>query len=101
MNFFPIILNSNNKLNFSDIYFSLVKKKLRKNLFEHIISHTENDYYSLDEFSNKFNYNIDIVKKAVKDLIQELEKLNWKCALSFGDTGLFIYKDNPPVNLWK
>ena len=97
---FPSLLNVLNKEKFKDIYEERVLCYLRRDIYEHILSHEEKDYFSLDEFNKKIE-NMELVKKLVDKLIPELEKLNWKCKYSYGDTALFIYStERPPDNCW-
>lgn len=96
---FPSILNAENMKNFPEINFNRLKCYLRRDLYEHIISHKEDDYFLIDEFNDKRVNNLMITKKLVLDIIPELEKLGWKCKISFGGTGLFIYStEKPPKN---
>jgi hypothetical protein len=99
MKFFPTILNVKNKEKFKDIYFHSTKGLLRKTLYKHIISKNESEYFSLDEFNQKIS-DMELVKKSINAIIPELEELGWKCKLSFGGTGLFIYSDKVPPNCW-
>ena len=46
---FPCVCNPKNKNNFQHLNHDRLKCYLRKDLYEHIISHEENDYFSLDE----------------------------------------------------
>jgi hypothetical protein len=65
--------------------------KLRKAVFEFIISRRSEDEY------------IDISNHAaedVKKIQEELLKAKWKTQLSYGDTGLFIFRDEKPGNCW-
>jgi len=85
-----------NKKNFPSLYYNRTKCYLRRELYEHVIRHNENNYFSLDDF-NKTVDNIELVKEMIDELIIELEELGWKCKLSYGGTGLFIYStENPP-----
>jgi hypothetical protein len=101
MKSFPSKLKVENKASFKDLNYERNKCYLRRDIYEHIISHEEKEYYSLDDFNQKIK-NMSIVQKMVEELIPELESLGWKCKLSFGGTGLFIYStDLPPSNCWE
>ena len=94
-------LHVKNKEKFKDIYYNRMKSYLRRDIYEHILSHKENDYFSLDEFNKRVN-DLELVKKMSLELIPELEKLGWKCKTSFGGTGLFIFSsDEPPSSCWE
>ena len=98
---FPKSLNVKYKEKFQEIHYNRIKCYLRKSLYEHIISHEEKDYFSLDEFNSKFNISMDLTQKILETIIPEIEKLGWKCTLSFGKTGLFIYSNIKPPNCWE
>ena len=98
---FPKSLNAKYKEKFREIHYNRIKCYLRKSLYEHIISHEEKDYFSLDEFNSKFNIPIELTQKILESIIPEIEKLGWKCTLSFGNTGLFIYSEEKPSNCWE
>jgi hypothetical protein len=98
---FPKSLNVKYKDRFPEIHLNRMKCYLRKSLYEHIISHEEKDYFSLDEFNSKFNCKMEITQNILSQLIPELQKLGWNCTLSFGNTGLFIYNENKPPTCWE
>ena len=98
---FPRHLNVKYKERFPELNFNRMKCYLRKNLYEHIISREEKDYFSLDDFSSQFHTPVEMVQKMVSDVIPELEKMGWTCKLSFGGTGLFIYSGEKPANCWE
>lgn len=93
-------LSTTNKNNFQKIIYERWKCYLRRDLYEHILSREESDYFSLDNFNQRVN-NMETVVKMVKEVIPELEALGWKCLLSFGETGLFVYSDKKPENCWE
>jgi hypothetical protein len=98
---FPNKLNVTNKDNFSTLHYERTKCYLRRELYEHVISHDENDYFSLDQFNKKYN-NMEMVQKMIQELIPELESLGWTCKTSYGGTGMFIYStDKPPPSCWE
>ena len=101
----PIILDVKNKDMFCDIYYNRVLCYLRKDVYEHVISNDENSFFDIEKFArlyyNNKNYNNDLRQKLTTNIKTELEKLGWKCKLSFGGTALFIYSsDNPPPSCW-
>jgi hypothetical protein len=98
---FPKNLSVKYKQRFPEIYYMRMKCYLRKELYEHIISREEKDYFSLDEFNSRFRVSMEITQKIIREVIPELETLGWTCKLSFGDTGLFIYSDKKPENCWE
>ena len=98
---FPKHLNAKYKDKFSELNYNRMKCYIRKNLYEHLINNEEKDYFSLDDVGGRYRLKMEIVQKIVKDLIPELEQLGWTCKLSFGETGLFIYSGDKPVNCWE
>jgi len=98
---FPAFLNPKNKDSFSKLNYDRLKCYFRRDLYEHIISHEEKDYFSLDDFNKRAN-DMAITKQLCREIIPELEKLGWKCKTSFGGTGLFVYStESPPPNCFE
>lgn len=98
---FPDSLNVSNKDKFPKLAYERWKCYLRRDLYEHILSHKPEDYFSLDKFNSERVENMDITRRLINDLIPELESFGWTCTLSFGGTGLFIYTDEKPANCWE
>ena len=97
---FPEKLNVSNRDNFQQLNYERVKCYLRRDIYEHIISKEEKDYFLLDKFDKKWMDDIEITRKMVQEVIPELENLGWTCKLSYGGTGLFIYSNEPPPNCY-
>ena len=100
---FPISLNAKKKDEFKNIYLKKIKCILREDICNFMLSRKdEKVYWELDKFSRKYQINIKKIEKLVENsMIPELENIGWKCQLSFGNTGLFIYSsEKPPVNCW-
>ena len=90
-----------NKNIFPELFYNLMISQLRQEIYKHVISHNENDYFSLDKFIKKVD-NKELSKRMVNEIMSELEQLGWNCKISFGDTALFIYSgNNIPVSLWE
>lgn len=99
---FPECLNVKNKESFRDITYNRILCYLRKQLYEHIIGNDENNYFDFDKFRKSYSITQDDNNKMVNTVVKELTELGWKCKLSFGGTGLFIYStENPPSNCWE
>ena len=96
---FPTSLSVNNKKNFPSLHHKRVKELLRIDIHDHILYHEEKEYYSLDKFISRYN-NPKLIKDICYELVKELEDIGWKCSLSFGDTGLFIYENDKPSNCY-
>lgn len=101
MKFFPKSLNPKNKEKFVDLKYGRCKCYLRRAIYEHIINHEEKEYFSLDEFNQTRVGNMKMTQKLCDDIIVELEKLDWKCKKSYGNTALFIFADKPPSNCYE
>jgi hypothetical protein len=102
---FPNILNVKNKESFHEIHYNRVLCYLRKSIYEHIISHDENNYFDLEKFGRLYFKNQKNREELINNLSitvqKELEKLGWKCKCSFMGTALFIYSsDKPPASCW-
>ena len=108
MNSFPELLNVKNKNNFPNLNNQRILEKFREHIFLHMLKNyhsekDENNYIDLDVFCKQHmtNRNEKVIKEIVAIVCSELEKLGWKCALSFNDTGLFIYSTvNKPSMCW-
>lgn len=100
---FPEELKVENKENFGLILVDKCIKKLRQDIYSHILKGEENNYFSIDTWVIKnYKNNLSTTQSIIlEQIIPELEDLGWKCKLSFGNTGLFIYStENPPPSCW-
>ena len=101
---FLSVMKPDNKENFSSLWKKNRLKRLRKDLYEHILSNDENSYFEIDAWA-KSNYdnNIETVQEMIENtIIPELEKLGWTCKTSYGNTALFIYStDKPPASCYE
>jgi len=86
--------------NFSEINKKRIQCYLRREIYEHVISHKEDEYFSLDTFSSKFNMKLEDIKEQISCVVEELKNINWKCSYSYGETALFIYREEKPKNCW-
>ena len=69
-------------------------EKLRLEIYTFMLSReSEDDYYN---FFNK----TDAEKELIPQICTELENVGWKWKLGFGDSALFIYKNDVPVTCW-
>jgi len=100
MKLFPKELNVANKATFPTLFYERTKCYLRRDIYEHMISKPENDYFAINTFNEQKVNNLELTKKMVQEIIPELEALGWKCQLAFGQTGLFIYSDKKPANCY-
>jgi hypothetical protein len=92
---FPIIVNVKNKNSFSDYAYERTICYLRRDIYDHILNHTENEFFDLDKFNRQYDTNM------INLIIKELSEHGWKCKVSFGGTALFIYStDKPPISCW-
>lgn len=97
---FPLFMKPENKEKFPALVYNRHKLQLRKDLYKHITSHAENDYFSIDKLKEATG-DMATAQKLIDTMIPELEKLGWKCKKSYGDTALFIYStEQPPPNCW-
>jgi hypothetical protein len=101
MDSFTQLISPIYKKSFNIYHINRQKQKLRTNIYDHIISHGENEYFSLDEFLAE-NRDTSLAKTIIKDIMEELRSIGWKCMTSFGGTGLFIYSsEKPPSNCFE
>lgn len=97
MNNFPSTLLPTNREHFSELTDEYVMKKLREEVYFHVLTKDENEYFILDNFVLKYNVQ-DRLERYSSNIIKELTTLGWKCKTSYGGTALFIYstEDAPP-----
>jgi hypothetical protein len=101
MKIFPSILNVKNNKNFEKIHYTRTLCYLRRDIYNHIISHEENNYFDLGKFNENNHKDMKISLEMIRTIIKELTDLGWKCKLSFGETALFIYSsDKTPASCW-
>lgn len=98
---FPNRMHVTNVENFPELFYERYICYLRRDIFEHILKRNgdENDYVCLDSWCrNNIQNRKDIMCQMRDTVINEIEDKGWKCKLSFGGTGLFIYstEDPPP-----
>lgn len=98
---FPDFFIPNNEQKLTEVNRNRLKCYLRRDIFEHVISHTETDYFSLDDFNNKRTQNMDLAKDLLSEVLVEIKEKGWKCQLSFGGSGLFVYAKDKPKNCWE
>lgn len=97
---FPETFKPQNKEYFDEKNLERLRCYLRRDIYEHVISHKEDEYFCIEEFNKRVN-NMNMTKKLIDEIICELCHLGWKCKKSYGDTGLFIYSsEKPPGNCW-
>lgn len=102
MNSFPTYINSTNINNFETINKLRIKTSIREDIHNFILNRkNETEYLDLDMLCTKYSKKMNIIQEIISDLCEELNELEWKTKLSYGDTGLFIYStENPPANCW-
>jgi len=108
MNSFPKLLSVANKNNFADLNNERILNLFREHVYLHMLKNyhcdkDENNYIDLDVFCKQHltNKNEKIIRDILFIVTKELEALGWKCAMSFNDTGLFIYSTpNKPSSCW-
>jgi hypothetical protein len=99
---FPDNLNVVNKDKFNNLFHKRTLCYLRRDIYEHMVSRKdETIYFDIQDFRTRYKLKTDTVRNMIDTTINELEVIGWKCKLSFGNTGLFIYStDTPPVNCY-
>ena len=97
---FPENLHVSNKEKFHKINYKRLLAYFRKELYEHIISKEEKDYFVLDTFKRQKGVNNNDMEKMIKTVCTELKDLGWNTQTSYGGTGLFIYANEPPSNCY-
>ena len=80
-----------------------IRRKFEKHVYKHIILENEEDFFDIEIFVRKYvKGDFKKFKPILNEIILKLERLGWKCKLSFGGTGLFIYStEEPPVTCYE
>lgn len=100
MKTFPSVLHVKNRASFDYLNQQRTLAYMRKHIYEHMISHSEDVMFDLTNHKRDYSGD-DWDKSIVETLRSELHALGWKTQLSFGDTALFVYStDKPPVTCW-
>ena len=95
----PAELNANNKETFTELRNLDILEKICEDVCNFLIHRTdENEYIDLDKYYIRYG---KLCFPLVEKIITQLNELNWKTKLSFGDSGLFIYStEDPPRSCW-
>jgi hypothetical protein len=102
METFPREIKPKLQDNFPNLKYERFLAKLREEIVDFILIRKDQSvYFPIDIFFKKHNSNDpDLRNKIITQVMTELRRLTWKCTLSFGDTGLFIYTGDKPTNCW-
>jgi hypothetical protein len=89
------LIDTKNSIEFEKLNIKRICEELRNEIYTFLISRKdEEDFFDITKY----------IKNKQKDCLEfiydELEKAGWKYKLSYGDTGLFIFKENVPRNCW-
>ena len=80
-----------NSQNFEILNKNKICSEIRRDIYNFLISRkNEEDFFDVDKLD----------KECLEIIFGEIEKAGWKYKLSYGDTGLFIFKENVPRNCW-
>ena len=97
---FPENIHASQISFFDEILFTENLNKMRKEIYLHILNRNESDFYDIDSFNRKYVKNFNRIKKMTNIIIEELSVLGWKTFLGFGETGLYIFANEKPLNAW-
>jgi len=100
MNSFPETLIPENRNLFSQYKFSSDLSKLRHQIFDYIVSGDTRgfDLKSSTDSNGQYQYSTKS-KEIVQKICDELILLGWNTKVSYGDTTLFIFKDENELPL--
>ena len=91
-------MHVSNKDCFKDIKQCQTIDNLRKIIYDHVIHRkSELEYIDLTAFINPKVYDYTHLLQVISE---DLKATGWKWKLSFGDTALFIFENEPPANCW-
>lgn len=60
----------------------------------------ETDYFELNNFAETYKLTHEEITTLSEQIATELTKMEWKVGFNFGHTGMFIYANEPPHNLY-
>jgi hypothetical protein len=110
MNKFPKEIDIKNKtlqvdeyhLNFKSYNDERIIKIFRNEVYDYLISRKEeNDYFDIEGFCKKYNYDRKDFISILEKVLIELQKMGWKTELSYGDSAVFIYStEEKPRSCW-
>jgi hypothetical protein len=103
---FPNRMHVDNKDNFPQLFYDRYLCYLRRDIFELLINRNgdENNFLCLDTWCrNNIQNRKDLMGQMRDTVIKEIEETTkWKCKLSYGGTGLFVYStDEPPSSCFE
>ena len=97
----PLEIHSSYIENFPNVKRNYVTASLRETVYKHLLLRAnDNDYVDLDKFVQELDVGPSYITEIVADIRKELRKLGWKTALSYNDTGLFIFSGDKPPSCW-
>ena len=87
---------------FKELNFNRLLGVLRNDIYEHLLWNDDNNFFDLDKFCKEhLKRDTEMLEKMKDIIIDELNKLNWNCKLSYGGTALFIYRTTEaPSSCW-
>ena len=78
------------------LYTNVVLDEVRWDLYLFLLSReSEENFFDLTKYIEKLG---DVA--IFQCIINSLKTAGWKMSMSFGDTALFIYKEDKPKNCW-
>ena len=96
----PTVLSSCNKNNFYTLKLEYYQKIIYNDIYINIINNNQFEYFDISQFKRQHKLDTVIMDTLITNLILELTKIGWKTQLAYGNTGLFIYDNELPVNCW-
>ena len=91
MNTQEFCLRVSSESDFPDWAKILVEEEFRKSVYKFMLLRKDyTEYYDVSKVDTEL----------LQKIRDDLEKCGWTTALSYGDTGLFIYKGEKPKNCW-
>lgn len=88
--------------NFEKLFDEYALSKLREEVYVHVLCNgrDKTKYFDLDDYNKKYVNDMKKTRQFTSQIMEELRKLGWSVATSYGRTGLFVYSGDRPVNLW-
>jgi hypothetical protein len=88
--------------NFKNLNTERIMKLFRSEIYDHLISRSEeNDYFDIEGFCKRYKYDRYDFTSILNKVLTELKKIGWKTELSYGDSAVFIYStEEKPRSCW-
>ena len=98
MESFPNVFVPKRKHNFEQNLFQEFMKKFRYKLYLHILQHSPEVYFNMEELTSKFNLSEDKILEGMNKVKGELKERGWVAEFLYNNTAICVYdKDTKEI----